>query len=187
MEEYFFLIFGIVAIILFIKFREKKVNEISEFDNRMYEVNDLPNKRDAANMMAEIRRRLETLRTCLNKNYPDDIRTKRLNDRLNLDNIKETPINSDYTSYSVNKGEEISFCIRDKAEPKKIHDINLLMFVAIHEIAHLISESIGHNEEFLTNFAWALRQSIKCGVYVKEDFANNPKTYCGVKVTNGII
>lgn len=187
MEEYLFLIFGILAVILFYKFRENKVKEISEFDNRVYQVNELPDKNEAANRIAQIRQRLETLQACLNKNMPDDIRTKRLNERLNLDNIKETPINSDYTSFSVNKGEELSFCVRDKGNGNKIHELNLLMFVTLHEVAHVISESIGHNEEFVTNFAWILKEAIKCGVYIKEDFANNPKMYCGVKVTNGII
>jgi len=187
MEEYLFLILGIVIVILIYKFNENKVKEISEFDNRIYQVNEMPNKQDAANRIAQIRDKLATLQECLNKNYPDDPRTKRLNERLNLDNIKETPINSDYTSFSVNKGEELSFCVRDKGDPKKIHELNLLVFVAMHEMAHVVSESIGHGSEFLENFAWILRQAVKCGVYVKEDFASNPKMYCGVKVTNGII
>jgi hypothetical protein len=187
MEEYLFLILGIVIVILVYKFNENKVKEVSEFDNRIYQVNEMSNKQDAANRIAQIRDKLSALQDCLNKNYPDDPRTKRLNERLNLDNIKETPINSDYTSFSVNKGEELSFCVRDKGDPKKIHDLNLLVFVAMHEIAHVVSESIGHGSEFLENFAWVLRQAIKCGIYIKEDFASNPKMYCGVKITNGII
>lgn len=187
MEEYLFLIFGILAIILFYKFRENKVKEISEFDNRVYQVNELPDKNLAANRIAELREKIVILQECLNKNFPDDPRTKRLNNRINLDNIKETPINSDYTSFSVNKGEELSFCIRDKGNTNKIHELNLLVFVMLHELAHVISESIGHGTEFVENFAWIIRQAIKCGIYIKEDFQNNPKMYCGVKITNGII
>jgi hypothetical protein len=187
MEEYIFLILGILAILLIYKLRENKVKEISEFDNREYQVNELPDKQEAAKRISEIRDKIEILQDCLNKKYPDDPRTKRLNDRINLDNIKETPIDSDYTSFSVNKGEELSFCVRDKGNGNNVHDLNLLMFVTLHELAHVISESIGHGSEFVENFSWIIRQAIKCGIYIKEDFSRNPKMYCGVKITNGII
>ena len=64
---------------------------------------------------------------------------------------------NDFTSYSLNKGEKIVFCLRSE-ETKQLHDINIIMFVAIHELAHVMSVTIGHNEEFYTNFRFLLQE-----------------------------
>mgnify|MGYP000978029137 FL=1 len=44
--------------------------------------------------------------------------------------------NMDITSFSVNKGEELSICLNSR-KTGELHDINLLMYVIIHEMAHL--------------------------------------------------
>ena len=36
----------------------------------------------------------------------------------------------------------------------KLIDVNTMMFVAIHEMGHLSSETIGHNDEFWDNFKY---------------------------------
>ena len=49
-----------------------------------------------------------------------------------FDNIifSESTDNSKFTSYSINKGEEIVFCLRS-SKNGELHDINELMYVAI--------------------------------------------------------
>jgi hypothetical protein len=86
-----------------------------------------------------------------------------------------------YTSYSVNKGEQIVLCLRNK---DKLMDVNTMMFVVLHEFAHLATESIGHTEEFWDNFKWILEESMNIGIYVKQDFKNNNVDYCGIKITS---
>ena len=86
-----------------------------------------------------------------------------------------------YTSYSVNKGEQIVLCLRNK---DKLMDINTMMFVVLHEFAHLATESIGHTEEFWTNFKWILEESMNIGVYTRQDFKTNNVDYCGIKITS---
>jgi len=51
---------------------------------------------------------------------------------------------SDYTSYTQNKGEKVSFCMRQKDGSDELVDINTLMFVALHEMGHIMSVSVGH-------------------------------------------
>ena len=42
------------------------------------------------------------------------------------------------------------------------------MFVAIHELAHIMSKTYGHNDEFRENFIFLLDNASKCGIYDRE-------------------
>jgi hypothetical protein len=59
-----------------------------------------------------------------------------------------------------------------------------MMFVALHEMAHLATESIGHTPEFWKNFKWLLGEAVKINIYTSQDFNNKPVEYCGVKITD---
>ena len=61
-----------------------------------------------------------------------------------------------------------------------------MMFVAIHELGHLMTKSIGHTPEFWDNMKFLLEQAIQkdVNVYVKQDFASNPEQYCGMTITD---
>ena len=61
--------------------------------------------------------------------------------------VYETDPDSNLTSFSVNKGEELSFCLKSK-KTDTLHDLNLLMYVAIHEMAHIACPEIGHGTLF---------------------------------------
>ena len=58
------------------------------------------------------------------------------------------------------------------------------MFVALHELGHLMTKSIGHTEEFWKNFKFLLQEAIKIGIYTKDDFNKNPVEYCGTNITD---
>jgi hypothetical protein len=62
--------------------------------------------------------------------------------------------------------------------------MSMMMFVLIHELAHVMSESEGHNDEFMKNFKFLLKETEEGGLYIPIDYSNNPIVYCGVKVTN---
>lgn len=86
------------------------------------------------------------------------------------------------TSYTINKGEILALCLRHKDIPQKFHDINVIMFVTVHELAHIFSESLGHTDEFWTNFKFLLNESIKLGIYNFEDYSKQNKHYCGMDI-----
>jgi len=108
---------------------------------------------------------------------------ERLASNFNEDNIHENTPNAKYTSYSVNKGEKIFFCLRNK-RTEKLVDLNTMMFVAVHELAHLMTEEIGHPPIFWDNFKFLLKVAIDQKVYKYVDFNNYPKEYCGIKITD---
>jgi hypothetical protein len=78
----------------------------------------------------------------------------------------------------------MGICLRHKKGEHPFHDYNTLLFVVIHEMAHIASVSEGHNSEFITNFKWLLQKAKEFGYYDPVNYQDNPITYCGVKVTN---
>lgn len=156
----------------------------SMVDGRDYLVQSRPDKQEAANLLAKIRANLESLVEHLSKILPNDERTKRILKRFNPNNISEGADNAKYTSYSVNKGEKVVFCLRSRDQNKKLVDLNTMMFVALHELAHICTESVGHTTEFWDNFRWLLEESMDIGIYRDGDYKNNPVEYCGIKITN---
>jgi predicted metal-dependent hydrolase len=156
----------------------------SDIDNNEYLVRNREDKTIAANLLANIRIKLEKICKTMKEKYPNDPSVIRLNKRFNSNNISESGKGSQYTSYSVNKGEKIVFCIRQKDENETLVDENTVTFVAIHELAHIMTKSVGHTQEFWDNFKRLLKEAIKENLYIKEDYTNNPKDYCGIKVTD---
>jgi hypothetical protein len=100
--------------------------------------------------------------------------------------IYETNPNSDLTAYSVNKGQEFSICLISK-KTGKIHDINLLMYVVIHEMSHFACPEIGHGDLFKKIFKKFTEESIKIGIYNKVDYSITPQEYCGLILNSTIV
>ena len=182
-----FFICVILIAIIYIHF-ENKVKEVeyikSTVDDRDYLVQNHKDKQKAADLLATIRKNLITLSNELKKTNKNQKDVQRMIDNFNPDNITETDKDSKYTSYSVNKGEKMVFCLRSRDEKNNLVDINTMMFVAIHELAHTMTKSIGHTEEFWDNFRTLLKNARKLGIYKRVNYNENPKAYCGIKITD---
>ena len=98
--------------------------------------------------------------------------------------ISETLPTSKYTAYSENKGEKLAFCTTTTKEGSKLIDENTLTFVAVHELGHVMTESVGHTKEFWQNFKFLLKNAVKIGIYKPVDYKKKPKNYCGMKITD---
>lgn len=155
----------------------------SSLDNQQYLVRNREDKEEAANMLSKIKSNLKKIVNYLVKNNGTDPKVRRLVRNYNPNKISESLPNTNYTSYSVNKGEKIVFCIRSKKTHKLI-DINTMMFVAIHELAHVMTKSIGHTEEFWDNMKYLLKKGIKLGIYKQIDYKKSPVPYCGTEITD---
>lgn len=164
-------------------YNERDLMEItSSVDNEKYTVQIKDDSKEAANLIAKIKSRLNTLMEHLKKSYGEsDERVERLISNYRPDKMREGVDTPGYTSYSINKGEQIILCLRNQDE---LVDINTMMFVVLHEMGHLASESIGHTEEFWDNFKWLLEESINIGIYVKQDFETKSVEYCGMNITS---
>jgi len=159
----------------------------SRVDNKQYKVRDMPDKQEAADLMARLRMRLTKLCDALEKKYPDKPQVKLMCENFRSDPsrfIEATP-DSEHTSYSVNKGEQIYMCLRQREGPdESLVDENVMTFVALHEMAHVCTESIGHGPDFWNNFGWLLKEAEALGIYRYTDFSAHPVSYCGVYITD---
>lgn len=173
--------------IIYIHFENKKsdVNYVvSKVDNRKYLVQNHSDKQQAADNLATIRKNLIRLVQELKKTNQNNVDVERMVNNFNPDNITESTKNNKYTSYSINKGEKIVFCLRSRDDTNKLVDLNIMMFVALHELAHTMTKSIGHTEEFWNNFRILLRNARNLGIYERVNYDANPVDYCGTKITN---
>ena len=98
--------------------------------------------------------------------------------------IRETSINEKSAAYVLNKGDQMRMCVRKKGNPSKLEDSNTMIFVLLHELAHLMSEKYGHGEEFQTNFSFITKKAVEQGIYKYQNFKQNSSSYCGTEITN---
>ena len=193
LKESLLLIFVIIFIYLFIHLNSKNVVYVESLnDGKKYMVYNDEKKHDSVELLSELVNRLYKIRKILYERrdeYPEfkeyiELLHKNLHPERTQ--IYENDINSKYTSYSVNKGEEIVFCLRSK-ETKKLHTIDMMMYVALHEISHLACPEIGHTPLFKKIFAFIVNRAIELKLYNKIDFESNPEEYCGMQLTSSIV
>jgi hypothetical protein len=153
-------------------------------NGRDYRVRNLADKEQAVELLGNIHEKLKKACTILQKNHPTDPRVKRLMARFPGTQFVESDGSGNSTSYSINKGEKIVMCLRSKDGSNRLADENLLLFVGLHELSHIMTKSVGHTEEFWGNFKFVLENVQREGLYKCIDFMRYPQKYCGITVTN---
>jgi len=158
---------------------------VSTVDGKKYCVRERNNIQNASNLLARTTEKLEYLVENVGQRYPDRENVQKLVKNFNPTTIKETLPTSEYTAYSENKGEKIAFCLnKKKKDNDNLIDSNTLMFVAIHEIAHIMTTSVGHTEEFWNNFKFLLENAVELKIYTPVDYKKEPEGYCGMDITD---
>ena len=163
------------------------VNVKSTVDGQTYRVRDMKDKQSAADLLARVRQRMKKMIIHLQSTHPDKPQVKRLLQRFKADpeRILESTPDAEHTSYSVNKGEKVHLCLRHRqGGDESLVNENVMMFVTLHEMGHMITDSIGHEPEFWNNFGWLLKEAEKIGVYQYQDFKAHPVRYCGTNITD---
>lgn len=156
----------------------------SDLDNQKYLVRNLPDQKQAADRLATIKSKIVELIQYLKKEASNDGRTKKIEERFRPDQLSESSDDSKYTSYSINKGEKIVFCLRQRDATNDLVDMNTMMFVTIHELAHLATDSVGHKTDFWNNMKWLLRHAVQIGIYNYVPYGSRPQSYCGTMITD---
>ena len=158
-------------------------------DGNQYRVQITEDNKESANLLSDAITRVKTLLDHLKKSESQDIRTKTLISRFNPDNITENDpheMKSGVTSYTVNKGEKIVVCLRQRNN--NFVEINTLMYVIIHELAHICDlTSQQHDEKFWNNFEWLLEHAVNIGIYNYVDYSKDEEPYCGMNITSNVL
>jgi len=81
------------------------------------------------------------------------------------DMIDRIVLLEDTKSYTINK-KKIYMCLRDE-NGDYYHD-NMLLFVVLHELAHVLCDEIGHTDKFQQIFQVLLDDAVKLGIYDPE-------------------
>lgn len=159
---------------------------VSQYDGQNYEVRkvgDTTTRQTAADYLAFINAKVNKLVDYMNlHNLPDADISKRLYHRWMSIELKETNSTEKSAAYTLNKSSEIRLCIRD--QNGNFEDPNTSMFVILHELAHVMSISYNHTEEFKNNFSYITHLASSLGIYKPQDFAKKPKMYCGTQINS---
>lgn len=183
---YILMIFVIVIILKIYKdsdlFQLKCI--ISKVDNNTYCVRERPKLELVADLLANTTVKLKKLVKHLKQKYPQRDNVKRLYTNFDPKKIYETLPTSTYTAYSENKGEKIAFCVNTTKNGNKLIDDNTLMFVALHEISHIATKSVGHTQEFWENFKFLIKEAKQINIYNPINYKEKPQEYCGMTITD---
>ena len=155
---------------------------ISDVDGKKYCVRERSKLELAADLLAEATNNMKKLVKYMEEKHSSNPAVKRLVENFNPDKISETLPTSEHTAYSENKGEKMAFCLNEDKEGTRLIDLSTLTFVAIHELAHLMTVSIGHKEEFWDNFKFLLKYAKESGIYEPVDYSKSPVQYCGTRI-----
>ena len=157
---------------------------ISNVDGKSYCVRERNKLQLVADLLAETTSNMKKLVNYLGKKYPKRENVKRLVKNFNPRKVSETLPTSKYTAYSENKGEKLAFCTTTKKKGNKLIDRNTLMFVALHELGHVATKSVGHTTEFWQNFKFLIENAKIIGIYKPVDYKNKPTEYCGMTISD---
>ena len=159
-------------------------NEIETFLSHGKRVHVLkaPNSSEKTKVLARLVRDMNrVVEWCVLYKYPNEQDSIRLKHNwLKLD-IHETTF-KDHVAYVVDKNKDFKLCV---TTPNGEHENeNTMRFVVLHEMAHMMSSSYGHNIEFNNHFINLLRVAVHLNVYTPEMSSLNPVTYCGTTVSS---
>ena len=207
MKELTYLLLIVIAYFVYMNFVRKTLylESVKSDKGLSYLVRNLKDKQEAANRLGDLSDTLQTLcDSCKGggskgegskgegskgkgdkdeDSYDREDAIKRLLDKFEPAKLTENIPGSSHVAYSVNKGSELSICLRKKDTDAFI-DTNTVRFVAIHELAHVMSDSTGHTDEFWDNMKFLLEKAISAGLYVATDYKERPVDYCGIQITS---
>ena len=170
----FYVIFAFVIVYSLKIYSESEVFNlkciVSDVDGHKYCVRNRMKIDEAADLLAETTNKAKRFVNDLYKKYPDKENVKRLKEGFNPRKVHETLPTSELTAYSENKGEKLAFCLSKTKHSERLIDPNTLMFVCLHELAHVASVSIGHKKEFWDNFKFLLVEAKEMGYYNPVDY-----------------
>lgn len=172
-------------------------------DGNSYLVRKAPDSKLAAEALAELNRRAQTLIRDLARRFPEDRRVQNLRARYSGGVLSEGGDEAGFTSYSVEK-ERIVMCLRHRDDGQAtdlaggqagatakpvlgaLEDANTLMYVLLHEMAHLAVDEVGHTDLFWKTFLFLVEAAAGLGLYDTVDYRKKPVSYCGIKISSSV-
>ena len=193
-----FILLGVLGVIVFYRYIYDGTDYIkSSIDGKAYRVRLSKGKEEKADLLAIMHIKLNLIINNLkNSKYSTNENVQRLIQNWERGvSIKEIGKMETDAAYVINK-QYMSFCLPEDTA-KTIDNLNLMTYVGIHELAHIMSNETGHGDEFIQNFEFLLNYAKtleyndpilkkKMPVYIQLNKLNTADNYCGVSLTNSI-
>ena len=176
------LIIGVCGYLYFEKSDFQLKCVVSTVDGNKYCVRESAKVKESVDMLARVTEKCKKLVKYVGAKFPDQDNVKRLVEGFNPQKVMETLPTSEFTAYSENKGEKLAFCLNTEKGGSTMIDEHTLTFVAIHELSHISTKSIGHKSEFWENFKFLLEQAKEAGLHTPKDYKKEPQKYCGMTI-----
>ena len=182
MYQEFILILIVLTVIYFMFFNDSRI-EWEAFNGVKYKIKN--DNKELNQIKADFLAKIDIKARKIVKHMKDNhLPTKeialRTHNRFKDSRIGETPQGEKSgAAFTINKG-DIYICCITKG---KLNDENDTFFVCLHELAHVMSNSYGHGEEFKTNFNFIVKLAVKLGLWKDPKYEEKSVDYCGVKVT----
>lgn len=107
--------------------------------------------------------KLSELKELLKPLFSKDIKHEGYLDIINKRELfDEISVFKGEKSYTINK-EKVFLCLKDKNG--EYYDNNILLFVFLHELAHCLSTTVGHDKNFNDIFDALLKKSAELKIY----------------------
>jgi hypothetical protein len=139
-----------------------------------YRVKNLPGAEAVADRLAAMELRVKDFLARAEAYAPGDRRLQNIRARWD-GTLSEAPVDAE-VAYSIGKG-SISVCVR--GEDGSLEPENTTMFVLLHELAHVGTDSYGHRPEFWANMRFLMELAEAVGSYTYQDFDAAEQSYCG--------
>lgn len=191
MKIYLFIV--LIFVLLFLHYYYSKETKWvkSKLDNNWYLIkgSKLTSEQmtENANTLAEINRRVLVLIDDTKAVYP------KLKELYNPKNLTEAAIDDRYTTFTLDK-RDIHVCLRTRDDHQHLYDIDRLMYVVIHELAHMANWDrttgqpiIGHGKEFISIFRDLVQRSLGLKIYKYRDYRESPVEYCGIIINSNVV
>jgi hypothetical protein len=183
----YIIVIGILSVCIMIYIQNRDDYDlkciVSDVNGQKYCVRNREKLNEAADLLANVSDKCRQLVEYMYEKVPDDERAQRLKGKFNPKQFMETLPTSEYTAYSENKGEKLAFCLnKKKKDNTDLIDQHTLEFVAIHELSHIATKSIGHETEFWENFKFLLENAKEAGIHDPADYKKDTQEYCGMKI-----
>lgn len=174
----YYLIVITVLIIFYFHFLSENLVKIKGSNNKIYYTRK-EDKEIAVEKLVIIDKFLEKLVSHIKEeNSSDEFIQNKLNKEFV---IKEVPKNSKNIGYTINKN-VLYICMRNNYGFEE--NYNRMYFVVMHELAHIITKSVGHTDEYWNNYKMVIKTAIKHKLYTYENYYDAPVKYCGKMINS---
>lgn len=170
-----------VAVVLLVALSSQRRSErnglrIVYHDGEKYAIRPRSDAQQTIRVLHDMRARASRLLAHMERTGPDDPRTLRLKKRLQRSVFAQRAHSHQPIGETVNKGRTMLFCTTDT-----LGDSAASTYVLLHELAHVVSVSIGHTQEFWDNMTYLVQKAVDAGIYTRQH--GTSRVYCNEWVT----